>query len=232
MEEEQNTASPSHTSTEKQQPVKLETQYGLFVQFATQSKRLLMFAIAVVSRWVNIFVIFVNSMMMIRANSSSIVMDVGSVDLVAVKTFFTVRNVIPSFQFSCNAKLYASHIELGCGPVAWMHTVPLEPEFGKAGVPIGHCFLFSNDFKRTGSCYQVVLRDNHSCVENAMKNYCPVCYEYLFYSVKKVIVMKCGHTMHMECFDEMAKQQQYRCPICSKTVMKASAYWQMLDEEV
>ncbi|KAJ6873513.1 hypothetical protein NC651_032400 [Populus alba x Populus x berolinensis] len=95
----------------------------------------------------------------------------------------------------------------------------------------GHCFIFSNDLKCAGSCYENDVRDNHSCVENSMKNYCPVCYEYLFDSVKQATVMKCGHTMHMDCFNEMAKQQQYRCPICSKTVMDTPGYWKMLDEE-
>ncbi|XP_073260687.1 E3 ubiquitin-protein ligase MIEL1 isoform X3 [Populus alba] len=86
--------------------------------------------------------------------------------------------------------------------------------------------------EKCGSCYAIDMRDNHSCVENSMKNYCPVCYEYLFDSVKQAMVMKCGHTMHMDCFKEMSKQQQYRCPICSKTVMDTSEYWKMLDEEV
>ncbi|KAK7839572.1 e3 ubiquitin-protein ligase miel1 [Quercus suber] len=31
--------------------------------------------------------------------------------------------------------------------------------------------------KKCGSCYSVSLRDNHLCVENSMKNFCPVCYE-------------------------------------------------------
>lgn len=86
--------------------------------------------------------------------------------------------------------------------------------------------------EKCGSCYAIDMRDNHSCVENSMKNYCPVCYEYLFDSVKQATVMKCGHTMHMDCFREMAKQQQYRCPICSKTVIDTSHYWKMLDEEI
>ncbi|KAF9669369.1 hypothetical protein SADUNF_Sadunf14G0100500 [Salix dunnii] len=96
---------------------------------------------------------------------------------------------------------------------------------------IGNFFILSNDLKCPGSCYVIDMRDNHSCVENSMKNYCPICYEYLFDSVKQARVMKCGHTMHMDCFREMAKRQQYRCPLCSKTVMDTAYYWKMLDEE-
>ncbi|XP_044493115.1 E3 ubiquitin-protein ligase MIEL1 [Mangifera indica] len=86
--------------------------------------------------------------------------------------------------------------------------------------------------RKCGSCYSVSARNDHVCVENSMKNYCPVCYEYLFDSVKGSTVMKCGHTMHTDCFDEMAYQNQYRCPICSKTVLNMSDYWQFLDMEI
>ncbi|KAK2649340.1 hypothetical protein Ddye_016829 [Dipteronia dyeriana] len=57
-----------------------------------------------------------------------------------------------------------------------------------------------------GSCYAVSVQNNHLCAENTMKNYCPVCYEYLFDSIKGSTVMKCGHTMHSDCFHEMAEQ--------------------------
>ncbi|XP_075641679.1 E3 ubiquitin-protein ligase MIEL1-like isoform X1 [Castanea sativa] len=86
--------------------------------------------------------------------------------------------------------------------------------------------------KKCGSCYSLSLRDNHLCVENSMKNFCPVCYEYLFDSIKGTTIMKCGHTMHTDCFHEMAEQNQYRCPICSKTVHEMSVYWRLLDEEI
>ncbi|RID47790.1 hypothetical protein BRARA_I04356 [Brassica rapa] len=76
------------------------------------------------------------------------------------------------------------------------------------------------------------LRDNHSCIENATKNSCPVCYEFLFDSVKAAHVMRCGHTMHMGCFKQMITEQQYRCPICYKSMMDMSSSWQLLDAEI
>lgn len=85
---------------------------------------------------------------------------------------------------------------------------------------------------KCGSCYSMDLRNNHLCVENSMKNHCPICYEFLFDSVKGTTIMKCGHTMHMECFSEMISQSQYRCPICSKSVQNMSSYWERLDEEI
>ncbi|CAI9108033.1 OLC1v1007543C1 [Oldenlandia corymbosa var. corymbosa] len=139
---------------------------------------------------------------------------------------------------------------------------------------------------KCGSCYSVDLQDNHSCVENSMKHHCPICYEFLFDSVKGTTIMKCGHTIHAGCFSEMIRQNQlspvalfltfhvsvlldrqvavlvcvlsfpflflvdllftiltpfllrldsqfrYRCPICSKSALNMSEYWETLEQEV
>ncbi|XP_071937818.1 E3 ubiquitin-protein ligase MIEL1 isoform X3 [Coffea arabica] len=61
---------------------------------------------------------------------------------------------------------------------------------------------------KCGSCYSVGLRDNHLCVENSMRHHCPICYEYLFDSLKDTTVMKCGHTMHCECYHEMIEHDK------------------------
>lgn len=86
--------------------------------------------------------------------------------------------------------------------------------------------------KKCASCYSVDLRGNHLCIENSMKNQCPICYEYLFDSVQSTTIMKCGHTMHLNCFNSMLLQNQYRCPICSKSVHDMSMTWERLDEEI
>ncbi|XP_022758071.1 E3 ubiquitin-protein ligase MIEL1 isoform X1 [Durio zibethinus] len=86
--------------------------------------------------------------------------------------------------------------------------------------------------QKCGSCYTVDLRDNHLCVENSMKSYCPICYEYLFDSVESTRILKCGHTMHMDCFSQMTMQNQYRCPICCKAVLDMTAFWKDLDMDI
>ncbi|XP_026664536.1 E3 ubiquitin-protein ligase MIEL1 isoform X1 [Phoenix dactylifera] len=86
--------------------------------------------------------------------------------------------------------------------------------------------------QKCGSCYSVVLRDKHRCVENSMRSHCPICYEYLFDSLKETRVLNCGHTIHRECFEEMLEHAQYSCPICSKSVCDMSKYWKKLDEEI
>ncbi|KAK1395130.1 E3 ubiquitin-protein ligase MIEL1 [Heracleum sosnowskyi] len=85
---------------------------------------------------------------------------------------------------------------------------------------------------KCGSCYSVGLRNNHSCVENSMHHHCPICYEYLFDSLQDTTVMKCGHTMHFECYHEMIKRDKYCCPICSKSVVDMSRTWKRIDEEI
>lgn len=85
---------------------------------------------------------------------------------------------------------------------------------------------------KCGSCYSVSLRDNHECVQDSMKNLCPICYEYLFDSTKGTQVMRCGHTIHMDCYYDMLKQQQYRCPICFKSTVDMTRNWEILDAEI
>ncbi|KAG6428108.1 hypothetical protein SASPL_112357 [Salvia splendens] len=75
-----------------------------------------------------------------------------------------------------------------------------------------------------GSCYSISLRNNHLCVEDSMRHHCPICYEYLFDSLKDVTVMKCGHTMHSECYDELIKRD--------RSIMDMSMAWKRIDEEI
>eukprot|EP00252_Welwitschia_mirabilis_P010382 TRINITY_DN23625_c0_g1_i1.p1 TRINITY_DN23625_c0_g1~~TRINITY_DN23625_c0_g1_i1.p1 ORF type:complete len:268 (+),score=21.10 TRINITY_DN23625_c0_g1_i1:130-933(+) len=86
--------------------------------------------------------------------------------------------------------------------------------------------------QKCGCCYSNVLATSHPCVENSMHHNCPVCFEYLFDSLKDISVLACGHTMHMECFREMKMHAQYTCPMCSKSVCDMSRIWEQLDLEI
>ncbi|KAF5949314.1 hypothetical protein HYC85_011307 [Camellia sinensis] len=59
-------------------------------------------------------------------------------------------------------------------------------------------------------CYLVLLKNSHPCVEGAMHNDCPVCFEYLFESRNYVIVMPCGHTIHESCLKDMHEHYRRR----------------------
>eukprot|EP01018_Ginkgo_biloba_P033963 Gb_37753 [translate_table: standard] len=86
--------------------------------------------------------------------------------------------------------------------------------------------------QKCGCCYSVVLQKGHPCVENSMRHNCPVCLEYLFDSLKDISVMRCGHTMHMDCLNKMKKHSHYSCPICSKSVGDMSKTWEEIDLEI
>lgn len=81
-------------------------------------------------------------------------------------------------------------------------------------------------------CYSVLLKNSHPCVEGAMHNDCPVCFEYLFESRNDVTVMPCGHTIHESCLKDMHEHYRYACPICSKSVCDMSKVWEKFDMEI
>ncbi|XP_066385027.1 E3 ubiquitin-protein ligase RZFP34-like isoform X1 [Miscanthus floridulus] len=83
-----------------------------------------------------------------------------------------------------------------------------------------------------GCCYSNVLKDSHRCVDRAMHHNCPVCFEYLFDSTKDISVLQCGHTIHLECMNEMRAHHRFSCPVCSRSACDMSATWRKLDEEV
>uniref|UniRef100_A0A7S2NQ53 RING finger and CHY zinc finger domain-containing protein 1 n=1 Tax=Zooxanthella nutricula TaxID=1333877 RepID=A0A7S2NQ53_9DINO len=87
-----------------------------------------------------------------------------------------------------------------------------------------------------GSCYPNEIRASHTCVENAMRQNCPVCLQDLFGSTVKVTILKCGHTMHQECLRELqmsfAGLQSLRCPICNLSLHRYEDLWAEMDRQV
>ena len=73
-------------------------------------------------------------------------------------------------------------------------------------------------------CYSTSLRGNHRCVENSMHQDCPVCREFLFESVRAVAVLRCGHTIHQACLEEMSRRGAIACPLCSRTYLDDAAW--------
>ncbi|CAL5325247.1 unnamed protein product [Camellia sinensis] len=76
------------------------------------------------------------------------------------------------------------------------------------------------------------MKNSHPCVEGAMHNDCPVCFEYLFESRNDVTVMPCGHTIHESCLKDMHEHYRYACPICSKSVCDMLKVWEKFDMEI
>ncbi|XP_003606334.3 E3 ubiquitin-protein ligase RZFP34 [Medicago truncatula] len=84
--------------------------------------------------------------------------------------------------------------------------------------------------KKCGCCYSVEIKEGHNCVERAMHHNCPICFEYLFDTLREISVLTCGHTIHFECVKEMEKHHRYSCPVCSKSICDMSSVWKNLDE--
>ncbi|KAG7674604.1 putative E3 ubiquitin-protein ligase RZFP34 [Nannochloris sp. 'desiccata'] len=86
-----------------------------------------------------------------------------------------------------------------------------------------------------GSCYAANLRNNHVCVERAMHQNCPVCFEFLFESVDPTTVLRCGHTIHSQCLRDLERNTAAicpSCPMCKKSLGDYSRYWEAIDREV
>ncbi|EGW30804.1 uncharacterized protein SPAPADRAFT_72723 [Spathaspora passalidarum NRRL Y-27907] len=80
-------------------------------------------------------------------------------------------------------------------------------------------------------CLSIDLHDKHKCVTNTTHCNCTICNEYLFTSVQKVVFMKCGHSIHQHCYDELITHS-YKCPICKKTIVNVETQFRLLDQEV
>ena len=86
-----------------------------------------------------------------------------------------------------------------------------------------------------GSCYAANLRNNHVCIERAMHQNCPVCFEFLFESVDPTTVLRCGHTIHSQCLRDLERNTASicpSCPICKKSLGDYTRYWEAIDREV
>jgi RING finger/CHY zinc finger protein 1 len=50
--------------------------------------------------------------------------------------------------------------------------------------------------------------------------------------IRAISVMRCGHTIHEHCFQQLFAHHQYTCPTCSKSVCDMAAVWRRRDEDV
>eukprot|EP00475_Leptophrys_vorax_P026829 TRINITY_DN38127_c0_g1_i1.p1 TRINITY_DN38127_c0_g1~~TRINITY_DN38127_c0_g1_i1.p1 ORF type:complete len:282 (+),score=-16.71 TRINITY_DN38127_c0_g1_i1:196-1041(+) len=84
-----------------------------------------------------------------------------------------------------------------------------------------------------GCCYTKSLQAGHRCVENSMRHNCPVCFEFLFDSLRETSVLKdCGHTIHTDCLKDLREHNRFACPICCRSMFDMSRVWAQLDLEV
>eukprot|EP01135_Chromosphaera_perkinsii_P010929 Nk52_evm13s2284 gene=Nk52_evmTU13s2284 len=70
---------------------------------------------------------------------------------------------------------------------------------------------------RCCACIAISNWASHKCVENALKDQCPICFDEMFQSTIEVMFLRCGHACHAPCLEELVKHD-YRCPVCSKSI--------------
>lgn len=85
---------------------------------------------------------------------------------------------------------------------------------------------------KCGLCRAVESRDDHNCVERVSHDNCPICLTYLHTSVTTTHINKCGHMLHRQCYKQLLRQGQYRCPTCLISMIDMSAEWRRVDEDI
>jgi RING finger and CHY zinc finger domain-containing protein 1 len=65
-----------------------------------------------------------------------------------------------------------------------------------------HCFTCG---------YCIPNSQPHKCLKDVATSPCPVCLEELLYSTKGYISLKCGHIIHLKCWNRL---KSINCPTC------------------
>ncbi|KAK4180360.1 hypothetical protein QBC36DRAFT_320424 [Triangularia setosa] len=85
------------------------------------------------------------------------------------------------------------------------------------------------DFYHCKKCMACIsMTGEHKCIERSIDCDCPICGDYLFNSMKTVVFMQCGHSIHKRCF-ELHMETSYRCPICSKSCVNMETQFRNFD---
>ncbi|GMI12151.1 hypothetical protein TrVE_jg37 [Triparma verrucosa] len=93
------------------------------------------------------------------------------------------------------------------------------------GIDYRHCM-------RCNACVSIKEKE-HVCISQTLQGNCPVCTETMFESTQPLRRLKCGHVMHLTCFNQYAQRgQQYTCPLCKKSVDDMSEYFELLNQAI
>ncbi|ORX46812.1 zf-CHY-domain-containing protein, partial [Hesseltinella vesiculosa] len=92
------------------------------------------------------------------------------------------------------------------------------------GIDFFHC-------EKCNVCMSIGMKQVHKCLENNLQCDCPICGDYMFTSTNRVILMHCGHAIHLSCYQQHRKHS-YQCPICLKSLGDMSLYFEYLQKEL
>lgn len=75
--------------------------------------------------------------------------------------------------------------------------------------------------------------NNHTCVTKIISDSkCGFCAENVHNSQEHSMQLKCGHSSHRACFIKALENNNYKCPICRKSMIDMSAHWNMMRIEI
>lgn len=83
-------------------------------------------------------------------------------------------------------------------------------------------------------CLALSTKETHICIPNSLQN-CPLCFDDLFDSTKEITKLRCGHTIHVECLNEILKEGSFnslKCPLCSKFIIDGKSIFHNMDREI
>jgi hypothetical protein len=91
-----------------------------------------------------------------------------------------------------------------------------------------------SDYEHCDKCKICVQKDNiktHGCIQGMMDadRLCPICQDGIRTQIS--LIMKCGHTIHKECFDLLIKNT-YKCPECSQTIKDTKELFKNMAQEI
>lgn len=89
-----------------------------------------------------------------------------------------------------------------------------------------------NNFEHCDNCGICFEKGEHNCkIKIDGQDRCPVCCIQLFDSVIRCRKMRCGHWIHVECFEKYIEYNN-KCPICSKSIIVSDLYNQYVKEQI
>mmetsp|Transcript_25651 Transcript_25651/g.39264 ORF Transcript_25651/g.39264 Transcript_25651/m.39264 type:complete len:660 (-) Transcript_25651:128-2107(-) len=80
------------------------------------------------------------------------------------------------------------------------------------GIDFRHCM-------RCNACIGMSEYETHACIPQRLSGNCAICKESMFESTEPLRGMKCGHVMHLSCYNEYAHRSLFMkitCPTCRK----------------
>merc|ERR1712062_491962 len=86
---------------------------------------------------------------------------------------------------------------------------------------------------KCNACVSLSETVPHICIPQRLQGSCPICHEVMFESTEPLRGLKCGHVMHLSCYNGYIRTgQAYTCPLCKKSVEDMQEYFEKLDSAV